>query len=80
MFLGRCKHRWEETRRYSRPPAEEFTFGSKRGLSGFLGASLWSDEAEDGLYGWTMIELQCERCGDVTTRKIRYTGDQAGGQ
>lgn len=64
MFLDRCKHHWEETRRYAHPPASDFKFGG----------GLWGEEAKDGLYGWTMVELRCRRCGDVKTKKISYAG------
>jgi hypothetical protein len=65
MFFARCKHHWIETRRHSRQPASEFSWGG-----GFTDQGV-----EDALFGWTMIELRCEQCGDVKAVKIRYTGE-----
>lgn len=63
-MFNRCKHIWEEQRRYGRPPANRVKV-----TPGFK-----DEPIQDVIYGWTMIELRCKNCGDIQTKKIRYTG------
>lgn len=57
----RHRHVWRIVGQRTRPPAAEFEFSG-----GF-----WSEGASDAQYGYTILSLRCEECGDVATRKLR---------
>jgi len=59
-------HKWVEVRRVFTPPP----------LSGFEAKGLNSRELAQSLYGFTTIELRCEKCGDL--KHIVVIGDQEG--
>lgn len=68
MFKKKCEHNWTEVRRYSQEPGS-FNISKISGRADYVASVI-----EDNMFGWTMIELKCTRCGDVSSRKIRYTG------
>lgn len=59
-----CYHEWKEVSRYSNPPANSYKFS----------AGMLTGIHHDIVYGWTMIEQKCERCGETKSTKIAYAG------
>lgn len=63
-MFNRCKHKWNEEKRTS-------TRGVlARGGKFKFGGGMWGNAYDDILYGYTLILLKCEHCGDVRTRKV----------
>lgn len=55
-----CRHRWRESRRYFNPP---------------LVRSIEADHMPRDLFrevmeGVTTVELRCEKCGDLASRRV----------
>lgn len=62
-MFERCKHTWVEVKRVYIPPDTGIIEG--RGFS----AHWWNKI----IYGYTVIELKCDNCGDIITKE--FIGD-----
>lgn len=59
------RHDWREVARESVPGA--LVTGDDVQMAGVV---LIREVLDDALYGFTMVELRCETCGDVASRKL----------
>lgn len=57
--MRRCRHRWEEVRRYFVPPTQDAEIEN--------GTIEFGRELAQGV---TIVELRCVECGDVSWRKL----------
>jgi hypothetical protein len=58
-------HQWQEAKRWFVPPCYDIEVERSTVEFGY-----------DMANGYTVVELQCSGCGDVTSRKLRGDGTQ----
>jgi hypothetical protein len=62
------RHNWTEVRRYFVPPANRrVRLGGARGREAIIETE---QMMHDFANGYTVVELRCEDCGDVTSRRL----------
>jgi hypothetical protein len=57
-----CRHHWSEVQR-------NHTLGALATGRAFKG-NLSSRETQDALYGFTILELRCDHCGDAKSKQL----------